>query len=79
MLAKFLDRFLGMTGIEDKPRQENLKIWMAVARGLKVTHNVHEKVMAIRSEMQLEGVNDKVRHVRDKVHDIDDRIKGVER
>ena len=52
---------------------------MAVARGLKVTHSVHEKVMAVRSEMHLEGVNDKVRRVRHKVHGIDDRIKGVER
>jgi hypothetical protein len=62
-LAKFLDRFLGRTDVEDKQRQGNLKIWMAVARGLKVTHSVPEKVMAVRSEMQLEGVNDKVRCV----------------
>jgi len=79
-LEKYVKRLVGRTDIEDAlgrlDRLTQDKVRMAAAQGLKVTHEVDDKVQAI--EGTVHAVDDKVKTVEGKVQGVDDRVRDVD-
>ena len=70
-LGKYVKKLVGRTDIEDAlgrlDRLTQDEVRMAVAQGLKATHEVDDKVKTVEGKVQ--GVDDRVRDVIDLIID----------
>ncbi|KAH9983395.1 hypothetical protein BJV74DRAFT_622140 [Russula compacta] len=77
---RYVQRLIGRTDMEDAlgrlDRLTQEEVRMAVAQGLKATHEVDDKVQAVGDKV--EGVDNRVQQVDDRVQVVDDKVRDVD-